>query len=117
MLINNENAPDRPFPPRTHTALDITAQACLQQEKVGQGVCGVRGQGQLFRGGVALCYPSMTKVVWNRKGVIAFQIKEGISLWDIDQDKLVFLMCDLISRAVDVDTVDLFGPVLKYTAR
>lgn len=39
-----------------------------------------------------------------------------MSLWDVDQDELVFLTCDLISRAVDADALDLFGSLLKYVA-
>lgn len=58
----------------------------------------------------------MTKLVWDGEGVIAFQIKEGMCHWDVDQNKLVFLPCDLIGRAVDADALDLSGSFLKCAA-
>lgn len=39
-----------------------------------------------------------------------------MSPWDVDQDELAFLTCDLIGRAVDADALDLPSSVLKYAA-
>jgi len=72
MPIDDENAPNGPLPLRTQSAPDIASQACLQQEKAGRGVCGIGGWGQLFSRGVTLCYPSVTKLVWDGEGVITF---------------------------------------------